>query len=287
MRAHLVVAILLSTAFATGTAALSAQSVPPAVGSLPGDTLLSASAPLFTVRDAGIAAGFVGATIALFPVDERISKRLQRPSAQNNRFFRHASKGFEQLAVPGAYIIGGSVYVVGRLSHQPRVADLGLHTTEAVLIATGVTGVLKGAFGRARPYVSADTNSHDFKFGAGFGDDSRRAFPSGHSTTAFAAAAAVTSEVHRSWPGRWWSTWLVGPAMYGGATMVGLARIYHDDHWASDVALGAAVGTFGGMKVVQYSHAHPHNFIDGVLLHTSLVPDGRGGVFLGWSNAAR
>jgi hypothetical protein len=53
--------------------------------------------------------------------------------------------------------------------------------------------------------------------------------------------------------------------------------MYHNKHWASDVVLGAGVGTFAGIKVVRYSHAHPDNLIDRVLLKTSFAPDGHGG----------
>jgi membrane-associated phospholipid phosphatase len=282
-RVTLSVCLALLLAGGSAPAALAAQAGSP--GSKP-DTTHTEPSPLFTLRDAAVAAGFAGATVALFPVDERLAKRLQNPNTQENRFFKDASNGFEIIASPGAIVIGSSLYLVGRLGHYPRVADLGWHGTEAVLIATGVSGVLKGAIGRARPFVSADTNARDFKFGSGFRDDTRRSFPSGHATTAFAAAAAITSEARRWWPERWWSTWLVGPAMYGGATMVGLSRIYHNDHWGSDVALGAAIGTFSGLKVVQYSHSHPHNRVDRILLRTSLAPDGRGGAILGWSVAA-
>jgi hypothetical protein len=72
--------------------------------------------------------------------------------------------------------------------------------------------------------------------------------------------------------------------MYGGATMVGLSRMYHNKHWASDVLLGAAVGTFSGQKIVQYSHAHPTR-LDKVLLHVAAIPDGHGGCTLAWSGA--
>jgi hypothetical protein len=65
--------------------------------------------------------------------------------------------------------------------------------------------------------------------------------------------------------------------MYAGATAVGLSRMYHNKHWASDVVMGAAIGTFSGRKVVQYAHGHPHNFIDQLILRTSVVPDGQGG----------
>ena len=50
--------------------------------------------------------------------------------------------------------------------------------------------------------------------------------------------------------------------MYGGATLVGLSRMYNNKHWASDVVLGAAVGTFSGIKVVRYTHGHTDNRID-------------------------
>jgi hypothetical protein len=36
-----------------------------------------------------------------------------------------------------------------------------VHGTGAVVVATGITGVLEGVLGRARPYASADTNPRD------------------------------------------------------------------------------------------------------------------------------
>ena len=55
----------------------------------------------------------------------------------------------------------------------------------------------------------------------------------------------MTSEAERGWPGHFW---LVAPVMFGGASLVGVSRMYHDKHWASDVVLGAAVGTFSGLE---------------------------------------
>jgi membrane-associated phospholipid phosphatase len=236
-------------------------------------------APLFTTKDFLIAGAFGAGMVALFPLDKRLAKHLQNPGAQANKFFKNASTGVEDIASPGAYFIGGTLYAVGRIGHFERVADLGWHGTEAVAIADLVTYLLKGINGRSRPFVSADTNPHDYRFLKGFRDGSRQSFPSGHATSAFAAAAAVTAET-----GTWWpkSTWVIGPLMYGGATMVGLSRMYHNKHWASDVVLGAAIGTFSGQKIVQYSHAHPTK-IDKILLHASALPDGHGGWALAWS----
>jgi membrane-associated phospholipid phosphatase len=232
---------------------------------------------LFTWRDAALAGGFTVLTVAMFPVDRHIAGQLQNPNTQANRFFDNSATGVELITSPGAFIIGGGMYAIGRWGGHPNLADLGWHGTEAVLLASAVTGILKGTLGRARPFVVSDTNPHDFRFGGGFTSSDRQSFPSGHTTTAFAAAAAVTSEMRRLHPQ---AVWYVGPVLYGGATLVGLSRMYHNKHWASDVVLGAAIGTFGGLKVVRYSHTHPDNKLDRFMLHTSLValPNGQLGV---------
>ena len=235
---------------------------------------------LFTRRDAYIGAGFAVLTVAMFPVDQRIAAHLQNRGAQANHFFKNASHGFEYMADPGSVVIGVGLYGVGRLAHWNNVADLGLHGLEAVALSAGITDVIKNLAGRARPYFTNDTSASNFGFGRGFKGGSYQSFPSGHTTAAFAAASAVTSESERWWPQ---GIWLVAPVMYGGATLVGLSRMYNNKHWASDVVLGAGIGTFSGLKVVRYNHNHPHNFIDRALLHVSVAPDGMRGARLAWS----
>jgi membrane-associated phospholipid phosphatase len=234
---------------------------------------------LFNHRDALIAAGMTAAMFALFPVDKRIAAELRDSATQANRFFGTTAKSVEEITSPGAYIIGAGMYFVGRLGNMPKLADLGWHGTEAVLVGEGVTFILKGAAGRSRPFVSNDTIPHDFDLGRGFKDPEWQSFPSGHSTTAFAAASAVTDETSLWWPK---SVWVVGAIMYGGATLVGLSRMYHNKHWASDVALGAMIGTFSGKKVVLASHDNPNNVIDRIMLGTHVAGDRNGAIKVGW-----
>jgi membrane-associated phospholipid phosphatase len=246
------------------------------------DDSVHAAKTLFTWRDGVLAAGFAGLTVAMFPADRALARRVRDSAFQNSPLLKPASRAIAYVAAPGSIIIGVSLYTVGRVTRLREVQDLGLHGTEAIIFSGALTGVLKGLAGRARPFVSLDTNPSDFRLGRGITRGAYQSFPSGHTTLAFAAASVVTSESQR-----WWShgIWIVAPLMYGGATLVGISRMFNDAHWASDVVLGAGVGTFSGIKVVRYTHGHSKNLIDRWLLSAEVVPlpDGTAGV--GWKLA--
>ena len=71
--------------------------------------------------------------------------------------------------------------------------------------------------------------------------------------------------------------------MYGGAALAGVSRMYDNRHWATDVLVGAGIGTFAGLKVVRYHDSRPGNAIDRFFLAGSLVPSETGGHSLRWS----
>ncbi len=218
--------------------------------------------PLLTGKDALMVGAFTLGTVAVAPLDMAVAKRLQYPGTQENRFLRRAATGFRVLAVPGSLIAGVGLYGLGRADGQRRLQALGLHSVESILIADVVGGTIKFVAGRARPYVDID-NPVDFQLFRGFSDHKYQSFPSGHTINAFAFASTVTREAQLWWPH---SAWYVGTVMYGGATLMGLSRIYNNQHWASDVMGGAAIGTLIGVKVVKYTHSHPGNPIDRKLI---------------------
>jgi membrane-associated phospholipid phosphatase len=248
---------------------LAAQQAP-----APADTAPRSNDPLFTRTDAAIFGGFALATAAAVPLDVRVAQRLQYPYTQENLFLRRTARAVTFAIEPGGIFVSGTLYALGRLGGNERMATLGVRTGEALLYALGTTAVIKVVAGRARPYVSNDSNPRDFGFGRGLLKEQFRSFPSGHTTTAFALAAAVTSQAAAWCDG---CVWYVAPAMYGGATLAGLARMYDNKHWASDVIVGAAIGAFGGLKVVRYHETHADSRIDRWLLSGS-VQVGSGGV---------
>lgn len=64
---------------------------------------------------------------------------------------------------------------------------------------------------------------------------SNNSFPSGHTTTAFAAAAFMQHEYKDVSP--WY-----GVAGYAAATATGILRLYNNRHWVGDVVAGAGFG---------------------------------------------
>ena len=160
---------------------------------------------------------------------------------------------------------GGLVYFVANRERKEATADIALHSTISVLSAATFIQVVRGIAGRARPYVvdedgrSHDSDPYDFSFLHGFTSFNYRSFPSMHAMASFAVASALSQEMRfRHTPNRN----IIAPALYAGAAMPALARLYLDEHWASDIALGVFLGVFSGQKVVQYTHSHPNTWLD-------------------------
>ena len=228
---------------------------------------------LWTWKDAAILEGFAIATVAIAPLDERIARRLQDSTVQENRLMSQGAIFVRTVADPGSVIIGVGMYAYGRIAHNTKAADLGLHGTEALIIGAEIGNLLKGIIGRARPALDV-TRPHDYQSFRGFRQGGNyQSFPSGHTIAAFAAASAVTAETKRWWPQ---SVWVIGPTMYGGASAVAFSRMFNNRHWASDVITGAAIGTFAGLKVVQWHHSHPGNRIDRIFLGATVGPGAQG-----------
>src|ERR1041385_599675 len=83
--------------------------------------------PLFNGRDVVRAVGFAGLTVAMFPLDRSLARRLTNERSKANRFLNGASKGVEYIADPGSIVIGSSLYLVGRITNHPGIEDLGWH----------------------------------------------------------------------------------------------------------------------------------------------------------------
>ena len=187
---------------------------------------------LFSRKDLLFLAGTTAAvTVAVFNDRWLTDKAV---SASNNRFQKRLAEAAQPLGNP-MYVLpaAGIVYGFGRVVNHPKLERRAVR----VALAVGVSGVLstaiKEAVGRERPSESPD-NTHVFKPFSG-----HASFPSGHASTAFAAAVALDLETSSRW---------VPYVVYPAATAVAWSRVHDDKHWTSDVVAGAALGGWSSWK---------------------------------------
>ena len=238
--------------------------------------------PAVTWLDAGTLAVGLAGSIALMGADERIARRMQSERYQSNTHYQDIARISSRVNEKSLFAAGLVTYGVAKLVHAPRTTtDIAWHTSESIFIASATATVVRGLLGRSRPFVTSDSNAHDYRPGKGFGELKYRAYPSIHAAASFATASALTAEAARR------STragWIVGTISYSLATLPGLARMYADKHWASDVAMGVALGAVSGWATVRYHHHRPGNRLDSVFLRAPTVePSAGDGVGLAWS----
>ena len=119
-----------------------------------------------------------------------------------------------------------------------------LVSVEAQMFTGTITAFTKLAVGRGRPKVGQGKDSFEpfdtFTFD--------RSFPSGHSSNAFTVAAVFADRYQQPIPA----------IVYTVATLVSLSRIHLNEHFASDVFAGAALGYAMG-KTLSRRHREKKN----------------------------
>ena len=152
-------------------------------------------------------------------------------SAHSDKLAAAFKKGGEPALVLG---VGGGMALGGVISGHDGLQRSGERVLASAAVA-GLTSVaIKISVGRVRPsdtddpYVFKPFSGHD-------------AFPSGHTTVAFALATSLSEEIHNPW---------VSAALYTGAAGTGWSRLNDHRHWFSDVLMGSAIGITGA-KVIE------------------------------------
>jgi membrane-associated phospholipid phosphatase len=175
------------------------------------------------------AAALVGLSLAL---DRPVDRGVRRSNLSS---FDPWAKRLDTLGGTGTIAVAGGAYLGGLLADQPKVREFGADAAFAMLVAqVGIVYPAKYLVGRSRPTVEAGPAS----FTPLRGDPS---FPSAHAAQAFTLATVISAYADNPW---------ASAAAYGGATLVGLARIEQRAHFVSDVAAGAAIGVLSAKAVM-------------------------------------
>jgi hypothetical protein len=170
-----------------------------------------------------------------------IGKRSTRADSESD-YFRDAA-----VAYP----------MVLRLISQPPGTRLSgtlwrsMEYIEAILIAEGVSAVIKNSADRPRPYtyLPADQRPNNRAYDVRV-DEAFRSMPSGHATISFCAAAFAMTDQLISRPNASWQE-RAGVSFLGGflAGMTAGMRVEGGQHFPSDTMVGGLIGIASGVTV--------------------------------------
>lgn len=149
--------------------------------------------------------------------------RRINPDNPNNAVwtsFSNTSK-YISVGVPVGYFVAGLIHDNKQLKQKAA------YTAAAILLNTATTTLLKNVVKRERPYhtytgIFPDKIESDF------------AFPSGHTSSAFATATSLAITTKK---------WYIAVPALAWSAGVGYSRIYLGQHYPSDVIMGALVGS--------------------------------------------
>ncbi len=183
--------------------------------------------PIVSRRDLWLGLGAAGATALVAANDRWFKDRALAGDSPGERNLARDAQPLGNPAVVAPALL--LAYGIARLEHRDALERAALRTGLSVGVAGGAALLVKEIVGRARP---SEAPSDPYRFRPLTG---RASFPSGHAVVAFATATALTRE-----SGPRWVPWVAFPA----ATVVAWSRVHDDQHWASDVVAGAALGIF-------------------------------------------
>ena len=174
---------------------------------------------------------------ATIPLDTRISEFA----------VRHQSETLDRIAGPigrfgsPQYIVpvAAAAVVVPLLfsdeATSRAAADIGI----GYLVAGGAGEILRRVIGRHRP----DSTGRSMRFSHFAREHAWHSFPSGHTVGTMALATAISLKSDRPWV-----TWTT----FSLASVVGLQRIYRQEHWASDVVAGTLLGIVTSASTIRW-----------------------------------
>jgi len=123
---------------------------------------------------------------------------------------------------------------------------LGVMYAETVLLNNGIVQLLKGVTDRTRPFAYND--DPDIPEEKKSETTTRRAFPSGHTANAFAAAVFLSSTYAKLHPQSSSRTWVWAGSLTA-ATAVGYFRYRAGKHFPTDIITGAVIGASFGYLI--------------------------------------
>ncbi len=120
-----------------------------------------------------------------------------------------------------------SILSIGLIKKDKKIIRLGIVATEALIFNVIITTTMKYSINRDRPFVTYPEIENITSAGS-------PSFPSGHTSSAFAAATSLSISFPK---------WYVITPSFVWASAMGYSRMHLGVHYPSDVILGVLVGS--------------------------------------------
>ncbi|MBQ9537856.1 MAG: phosphatase PAP2 family protein [Treponema sp.] len=209
-------------------------------------------------HDLGIAAGVVGLTVTGLVMESRVEgwdKREYFKKSSINSFdslwyneYRPAVDDLGTLAVvANVFALPVGIYTTQALfQNLPplELATVGVMLAESYLAGYGIRNIIKSTVKRPRPYMYTDK----WDWNSVRDGDYTLSFPSGHTTDAFMGATFLSYTFWKYYPDSKYRIPVIATS-YTIALTTGLLRVASGNHFMSDVAAGAVLGTAIGFFV--------------------------------------
>lgn len=194
-------------------------------------------APLhFSSGDWILTGSVIAGTPLLMSTDNAIHTRVARNTLNGtNGDFWDIPTAYGSVPFAGLFSLG--TYTAGLVFRDDAVRITGRMCIEALAFSGLSVLTVRYAFGRSRPFLGEGA----WKFNWFEWKNEKQSFPSGHTTAAFALSTVLADRIDNIW-----ATVL----LYGVASLTGFARMYNNQHWFSDVVIGAGAGFLGGHHAV-------------------------------------
>lgn len=194
----------------------------------------------FTSNDYKTIAVVSSSAAISFLIDDEIKKFSQKNFDSSNILLTKFDS-YYHLEFMSATILG--LYFFGNLSDNNKVKQLSVNLLTSSFLTGITTFGLKTLFSRSRPYAA--DNQYEFNWFEF--EDKFLSFPSGHTSLAF-SFSTIMAEQNKTL--LWKSFW------FSAATLVGISRIYNNQHWFSDVLLGTVIGYITAKFVLEHNNTN-------------------------------
>jgi membrane-associated phospholipid phosphatase len=152
---------------------------------------------------------------------------LKKINVNRNKSLDGPMKLLSATATPFSFGLPGGMVIAGLITHDKNLRDNGYELALAEAGNFLFTRIVKLAVNRPRPYVTYTFIDPYKKSLTGY------SFPSGHASTAFAAATTISIQYKK---------WYIAAPAYLWAAGVSYSRMHLGVHYPTDIMAGAVFG---------------------------------------------